>query len=101
MLGAKLRRDPDNCAGARARRIKKDLPEMGMISGLELVFDDQDCVVGQIAADEIEREVSDGLFCPLELEINFQDLRQVVAILEQPRRKVEPLMRPDRAYVTD
>lgn len=54
VLLAKLGRNPNDRRGSGPSRIGEDLAEMAVVGVGQLVLDDQDRVVGGIAANQIE-----------------------------------------------
>jgi hypothetical protein len=68
VLGSKRRGYPDDRGGGRARRVGQHLPEVRMICPRELVLDDEDRVVSDVSADEIQPVAADGVLGGLEFE---------------------------------
>lgn len=72
---------------------------MIVISRRELVLDDEDAVVRQIASDEIEGERADAMLGRGQLEIDPKHVGENVGVRQQPRRERVRLVRPDRPKI--
>jgi hypothetical protein len=63
-----------------------------MVCLAELVLDDEDCVVGEISADEIQDVATYGMLSSLEFEVDSERVGEMLGVLQQPRRKVASLI---------
>jgi hypothetical protein len=74
--------DPDDGAGVGAGGVGDELSEVAVVGGGELVFHDEDAVVGEVAADDVEGEGSDGVFGGGEFEVDAQRVGEDVGVVE-------------------
>src|SRR4029453_13835971 len=96
MLLSERRRDPHDRRGCRACCVGQDLPKVRMVSGLELVLDDQHGIVREVTADKVELVAAYG--CP-ELQVDAECFGEPVLILQEPGRERVCLMRPNEARI--
>jgi len=54
--------NPYYCLGVQPGRVRENLPEMIMVRGAKLIFDDHDSLRADIPSEKVTREVPDGVF---------------------------------------
>lgn len=99
MLFAKGGGDPDDCGCSRSGGVCQDLTKMRVIGDGQLVLDNEDGVVRDVAADKVERVAADGVLGGLELKVYPERLGKMVGVLKQPGSEVVRLVGPDKARV--
>jgi hypothetical protein len=99
VLLTKSRRQPDHRPGVGTSRVGEQLAEVAMVGIRELVLNDQDAVVGHVAAHQVQGEPAHRVLGGGQLKVDAERLGERVGVRKQPRGEVVSLMRPDASRV--
>jgi hypothetical protein len=99
VLFTKSRRQPDNGPGVGAGRGGEELAEVAVVGIGELVLNDEDAVVGHVAAHQVQGEPAHRVLGGGEFEVEAECLGERVFVLQQPRGEVVSLAGPDASRV--
>lgn len=95
MLLAERSRNPHNGRGSRASGVSQHLTQQVRVVGRgELVLDDEDGIVRDVTADQIERVAANSVLCRFKLKIDPERLREPICVRKQPWCEVVRLVRP-------
>ena len=70
---------------------------MVVIRALQLVLNDEDCVVCEVTSDKIQGEAADRMFRLIKFEVDAQRIGEVVGMIEKPRGEVSGFVLPHRS----
>jgi hypothetical protein len=68
---------------------------VAVVGGGQLVLHHQHTAVGEILAHQVEGERAHRMLGIAQLQVNAEHVGQGVAVLQQPRREIVSLVRPD------
>jgi hypothetical protein len=89
--------NPDDSDGLQAGGIRKQLAEMGMVSTLELVFDQNPVARGGVLAQNVCAERANIFFLSLDLQVDAHGITQDgdISLLGKPRSEVPSFICPN------
>src|ERR1700722_16197555 len=95
MFLPKLGRDPYYNGGLYPGRVSDELPQMIVVSSLELIFDDNFTITRQVVSHNIDGEAADTDLAPALFEFQTNGFTELLEIIGKPSRKVRRLKPPD------
>jgi hypothetical protein len=88
---AEIRRDPDDRLGTKPRCVGEDLSKVPVVRLVELVFDQHDSIVLDVAGEDVRAKLIHRDLAASAFELETERVAQPSQVFEQPWREVAGL----------